>query len=81
MEANLFDLVQKYAYVGTSAEGADLHGTLSAQELTQAHNAKIGLGGEIGPTSARSGRRGGKGLTRFDFDQLCYVAPEAIESV
>jgi putative tryptophan/tyrosine transport system substrate-binding protein len=40
---------------------------------------EIGLGG--GPKSARSGRRGGKGLTRFDFDQLCYVAPEAIESV
>jgi hypothetical protein len=35
MEANLFDLDQKYAYVVTSAEGADLHGTLSAQELTQ----------------------------------------------
>ena len=36
MEANLFDLDQKYAYVVTSTEGADLlHGTLSAQELTQ----------------------------------------------
>ena len=35
IESNLFDLDQKYAYVVTSVEALNLHGTLSAQELTQ----------------------------------------------